>query len=87
MNTNYKVARSAIRSDLKNHSITGSNKTAITFDFRRNKSLGQCKQCGSDYMKYAIGGFCQNCLQHTEFINREQQKNRQKQTYQGGEIK
>lgn len=31
----------------------------------------QCKSCKSDYMRFAIEGYCQRCLQRFEHVNRE----------------
>lgn len=41
------------------------------FDNNKNNRTGQCIRCKSDYMKYAIKGYCQNCIQRCEFISRE----------------
>jgi len=31
----------------------------------------QCRKCGSDFMKAALDGLCQDCLQRAEFVIRE----------------
>jgi len=34
----------------------------------------QCKKCGSDYLRFALAGYCQRCLQRLEFVIRERAK-------------
>lgn len=34
----------------------------------------QCRKCGSDYMRYAVEGFCQRCQQRAEFFRRDGRK-------------
>jgi len=41
------------------------------FNYRKSADSGQCKKCRSDYMKFSVDGFCQNCQQKVEFIVRE----------------
>lgn len=31
----------------------------------------QCRFCGSDYMRYAVNGYCQRCQQRAEFVLRD----------------
>lgn len=31
----------------------------------------QCLYCGSDYMRFAVDGYCQRCQQRAEYILRE----------------
>ena len=47
------------------------HQTVSAFNFKQNKAFGQCVKCGSDYLKYAVNGYCQKCLQRIEFIIRE----------------
>lgn len=54
-----------------NDYFTGNQKALTAFDYKKKHSFGQCVQCRSDYMKYAVCGICQICLQKAEFIQRE----------------
>lgn len=39
--------------------------------YRNSKGRrGQCSRCRSDYMDYAVDGYCQDCQQRVEFIVR-----------------
>jgi hypothetical protein len=59
------------RSSFHNLKFAGANLTG--FSAFNNTYFGQkCKQCGSDYMKFADeNGYCQRCQQKVEFIRRE----------------
>lgn len=41
----------------------GTNQRRIGFNSNRISSGIQCKNCGSDYMKYSFQDLCQDCLQ------------------------
>jgi hypothetical protein len=74
MNTQIRKADSGTnrKGFLQNHLIAGGNqKTFSTFDYRQKRHSGQCKRCGSDYMKFAYNDYCQDCQQRVEFILRE----------------
>lgn len=49
----------------------GKNKRFDVYNFTSIPFLRQCRNCGSDYMKFSENGFCQNCQQRCEFIARE----------------
>ncbi len=49
----------------------GISKRFDVFNYRKNASPSQCQRCGSDYMKFAVNNFCQDCQQRCEFIMRE----------------
>lgn len=56
----------------QNFSFTGGkNKGLNSLNYRKYERNGQCSQCGSDYMKHSVNGFCQDCMQRVEFIVRE----------------
>ena len=53
---------------------TGSiNQGQISFDYKPYMTVKQCKNksCGSDYLKFSLNGFCQNCLQRLEYYKHE----------------
>ncbi len=58
----------------------GSNENRLTDNQRRlfNAKYNpfprsvQCQHCGSDYMRFAIDGYCQRCQQRAEYVIREQ---------------
>lgn len=41
------------------------------FDINKSVNFGQCIRCKSDYMNFSVNGYCQNCIQRVEFVNRE----------------
>lgn len=49
----------------------GKFKSFDAFNFKQNRHFSQCRQCGSDYMRFAQGGYCLGCQQKVEFIIRE----------------
>lgn len=52
----------------------GIPKRFDVFYYRQFDRLGQsikCMKCGSDYMRFSVGGYCQHCQQKVEFIVRE----------------
>lgn len=51
--------------------LTGNQKAFSAFDCNRKQMRGQCVKCRSDYMKFAVDGFCQDCQQRVEFVRRE----------------
>ena len=56
----------------KTRETTGENNSSFSVHHSsQNRKVNQCKNCGSDYMRFAIGDFCQRCLQRAEFIVRE----------------
>jgi predicted amidophosphoribosyltransferase len=67
--------------------LNGNQKAVSAFDFNKNKPFGQCVGCRSDYMKFASGGYCQDCLQRVEYIVREHPHILRKIQNQGGNQK
>jgi len=59
----------------KSFLITGGDKKRSGFsNYRYSARFGQsvkCSQCHSDYMKFSVNGFCQDCIQRVEYIVRE----------------
>jgi predicted Zn-ribbon and HTH transcriptional regulator len=51
---------------LARHQTSFSNK-----QYRAYWRISQCKNCGSDFMRWAVDGYCQDCQQNVEFIVRE----------------
>ena len=52
----------------------GKSKRFDLFYYRQFANHGQsvrCRKCKSDYMKFSLDGYCQNCQQKVEFIVRE----------------
>ncbi len=51
----------------------GIEKRFDVFHYRQFDRFGQskCRKCGSDYMRFSVDGYCQNCQQKVEFIVRE----------------
>lgn len=41
--------------------FNGNQKALSAFDFNRKQMRGQCVKCRSDYMKFSVNGFCQDC--------------------------
>ena len=59
-------------SNHKTNSLAGGkSKGSGFFDYRKTVRYGQCQKCGSDYMRFSVNGFCQDCQQKVEFIVRE----------------
>lgn len=62
-------------SENQNQINAGSiSKRFDVFKYSQSARFGQCfacRKCGSDYHKFAVDGFCQDCQQKVEFINRE----------------
>ncbi len=57
-----------------NYFAGSKNKSFDVSYYNQPARLGQsfaCRKCGSDYHKFAVDGFCQNCQQRVEFIVRE----------------
>ncbi|MBA4121184.1 MAG: hypothetical protein H0X72_01800 [Acidobacteria bacterium] len=73
MNKNQKLGSGGDRSEFKPkiYYWRQTNKASGFFNYKENKIFGQCVKCDSDYMKFAVGGFCQDCQQRCEFIMRE----------------
>lgn len=52
----------------------GTGKRFDLFYYRQFARCGQfikCRRCSSDYMKFSLDGYCQNCQQKVEFVVRE----------------
>ena len=58
-------------SNQKFNNAGGTIKRFDVFNFRGIATLRQCTKCGSDYLRFAVNGFCQDCLQRAEFVVRE----------------
>ena len=73
MHENQKLGSGGDRSEFKpKTSLLAANQKALGFfNYRENNIFGQCVKCGSDYLKFAVNGFCQDCQQKVEFIIRE----------------
>lgn len=56
-----------LKKDLNGH----SRKAFSTSYYTSHSNAAQCKQCGSDYMRFSLSGKCQRCLQHSEYLFRE----------------
>lgn len=67
--------------------FNGNQKAISAFDFNRKKNFGQCVKCRSDYMRFAIDGYCQDCQQRVEFIVRERPHVLRRIQNQGGNRK
>ncbi len=58
----------------QNYFAGGKNKSFDASNYSLSAHFGQsmkCQKCKSDYMKFAVDGFCQDCQQKVEFIVRE----------------
>ena len=51
--------------------LTGNQRRIFNSDYRHFPHSVQCKKCFSDYMRASFDGYCQRCLQLTEYIIRE----------------
>jgi len=73
MNKNQKLGSGGDRSEFKPKTLilAANQKASGFFNYKENNIFGQCVKCGSDYMKFAVGGFCQDCQQRCELIMRE----------------
>ena len=69
MNRNKKADLHGIGSNEKH--LTGKSKRFFNSDYRHFSHSVQCKKCLSDYMRASIDGYCQRCLQLTEYVIRE----------------
>jgi hypothetical protein len=50
---------------------TGMSKRFFNSDYRHFPHSVQCRHCGSDYMRFSVNGYCQQCQQRVEFVIRE----------------
>jgi hypothetical protein len=50
---------------------TGMSKRFLFPDYRHFSHSVQCQYCGSDYMRFAVNGYCQPCQQRAEYVIRE----------------
>jgi hypothetical protein len=55
----------------KKKHLTGTSKRFFNSDYKHFAGAGQCKHCGSAYLRFAVNGYCQGCQQRVEFIVRE----------------
>jgi hypothetical protein len=69
MKAKYKGAYDALNINQSN--LTTNQKSLVQSNFRRSHISSQCIRCNSDYMKFSVNGFCQNCQQKAEFVKRE----------------
>jgi hypothetical protein len=51
--------------------LTANQRGFFIPDYKGISTAKQCRFCGSDYMRFAVDGYCQRCQQHTEYIIRE----------------
>lgn len=59
--------------------LTGKSKRFFNADFSTGLEniasifgrMIRCKFCGSDYMRFAVDGYCQRCQQLAEYVIRE----------------
>ncbi|GEM_PF-4554145 len=70
MGRNRKADLRGVRSDEKH--LTRKSKRFISDEYTQFPPLAQCKYCRSEYMRFAVNGYCQRCQQHAEHIVREQ---------------
>ncbi len=57
-----------------NYFAGSKNKRFDVSYYNQPAHLGQsikCRKCSSDYMKFNVDGYCQDCQQKVEFIVRE----------------
>ena len=75
MKANSKAGATNTGSKPKTFLIAGGNQKRFDhFYYRQFDNYGQsarCRKCKSDYMKFSLNGYCQNCIQKVEFIVRE----------------
>ena len=56
----------------KTNDYLGDNHNMLSKQhYRRNRPETQCVGCGTDYLRFAVKGYCQWCQQQVEFILRE----------------
>lgn len=55
---------------IEKHS-TGKSNGFSTPNYSPYRHAVQCSFCGSDYMRFSVGGYCQRCQQRVEYIVRE----------------
>lgn len=87
MKPKIKADVTSVRTLNPNDYFSGNQKALTVFNFRKNKPLGQCRKCKSDYLKYAIDNLCQDCLQYEEFRFRECRHTFNKFRHKGGNHK
>ncbi len=60
----------------KEKHLTGKSKRFLISDYKHFPHSVQCRHCGSDYMRYAVDGYCQRCQQKAEHVLREHPRRR-----------
>jgi hypothetical protein len=50
---------------------TSESKRFFVSDYRQFKAAVQCRHCDSDYLRFAVDGYCQRCQQRSEYVLRE----------------
>ena len=77
----FKSNEAAGTASNQNNFAGGKSKNFDFLNFRRKPDSMQCKNCGSDYMRYEKDGFCQDCQQKAEFVFREKLSPTQRQQF------
>lgn len=65
-----KESRSVNSGPNEKHSTTKSKRFSIS-DYKQFGQVIQCKHCRSEYMRFAVNGYCQRCQQRAEYVLRE----------------
>ncbi len=55
----------------KEKHLTGKSKRFISSNYTQFARIAQCKYCRSEYMRFAVNGYCQRCQQQAEYVIRE----------------
>ncbi|MBK7514021.1 MAG: hypothetical protein IPI76_17450 [Chloracidobacterium sp.] len=63
--------------------LTGNQRRFFNSDYKHFSRSVQCKYCGSDYMRFAVDGYCQQCQQRAEYVIRERPATAQRATARG----
>jgi hypothetical protein len=88
MKPKSKMVSGGNRNHLINHLNHFQSDQTAPFHYMQKAPSKQCRNCRSDYMKFAVKGFCQHCQQRVEFIVREHphiaaQAQKQEEDYAG----
>lgn len=79
--------RLAHGSGSKEKRLTGNQRGFFTSNYKQFSLSVQCKNCGSDYMRFAFDGDCQRCQQRAEYLRREQTDRVTTPKESGGQIR
>jgi predicted amidophosphoribosyltransferase len=85
--TNERKAEATNFGYKKTNELNNLFKAFFSFDNNKNNTNKQCIRCKSDYMRYSIDGYCQDCIQRVEYVNREHpQVLRKVREFSGGQV-